>query len=115
LSYYVHPRCSFADAFQSALKSAFQRYFSRVLFIGSLPFGILSIVYYYVHPKVLCSYVVAVFQWFLAVEGCLNGVLELCRMHGKSPCFSALGFLTTADVDEGVLVFTVADGVVFHE
>ena len=29
--------------------------------------------------------------------GCMVG-------YGKSPCFSALGFLTTADVDAGVLI-----------
>jgi len=52
---------------------------------------------------------------FLAVEGCLNAVFGGMVRYGKSPCFSALGFLTTADVDAGVLIFTVANGVVFHE
>ena len=52
---------------------------------------------------------------FLAVEGCLSAVFGGMVGHGKSPCFSALGFLTTADVDAGVLIFTVADGVFFHE
>jgi len=70
---------------------------------------------YYVPHRVLCSYVVAVFQWFLAVEGCSNAVFGVCSGHGKSPCFSGLSFLTTADVDAGRLIFTVADGVFFHE
>ena len=52
---------------------------------------------------------------FLAVEGCLNAVFGGMVGHGKSPCFSRLSFLTAAGVDAGVLVFTVADGVVFHE
>ena len=49
------------------------------------------------------------------MEGCLNAVFGGVLGHGKSPCFSALGFLTTAGVDAGVLIFTVADGGVFHE
>ena len=70
---------------------------------------------YNVHPKVLCSYAVAVFQLFLAVKGCVNGVLELCRGHGKSPCFSGLSFLTITGVDAGVLIFNHVNGVLFHD
>jgi len=81
---------------------------------------------YYVHPKVLCGYAVAVFQLFcsfldvrgiafLAVKGCLNAVCWGMMGHGKSPCFSGLSFLTINGVDAGVPIFTVANGVVIHE
>ena len=77
---------------------------------------------YYVHLKVLCSYIIAIFRIFssvcnvrgnvfLAVEGCLNGVLGHGVGYGKSPCFSGLGFLTTTDVDAGVSIFGCVDGV----
>jgi hypothetical protein len=80
---------------------------------------------YYVHPKVLCSYVIAAFQLFcvfldvrgiafLAVEGCLNAVFWGVVGHGKSPCFSGLSVLTAAGVDAGGLIFRVADGVFVH-
>ena len=81
---------------------------------------------YHVHLKVLCNYIIAIFQLFsglcnvrgnvfLAVKGCVNGVLELCRGHGKSPCFSGLSFLTITGVDAGVLIFNHVNGVLFHD
>ena len=48
------------------------------------------------------------------MKGCLNVVFGGMVGHGKSPCFSGLSFLTAADVDAGVLIFTVADGVFVH-
>jgi hypothetical protein len=66
---------------------------------------------YYVHPKVLLNVRSTA---FLAVETCSKGVLAPSVGHGKSPCFSGLGFLTAAGVDAGRLIFRVANGVFFH-
>jgi hypothetical protein len=52
---------------------------------------------------------------FLDVKACLKRVFRPLGLHGKSPCFSHLGFLTTADVDVGVLIFMVANGGFFLE
>ncbi len=48
---------------------------------------------------------------FLDVGGCANGVFGVCGGHGKSPCFSGLGFLRVFGVDVGVLNSFMVDGV----
>ena len=49
----------------------------------------------------------------MAVETCSKAILALCLGHGKSPCFSRCLVVAIADVDEGTLVFSVADGAFF--
>jgi hypothetical protein len=51
----------------------------------------------------------------MAVRSCSKAIFAVLFGHGKSPCFSALGFLTTADIDARVSIFSNVDGVVFHE
>jgi hypothetical protein len=87
-----------------------------------LPFGILSIVYYYVHLKA-CNVRGRVFSGlsdvrsigFLDVKGCLkffNGVFRGVFAWGKS-MLSALGFLIVVSPDCGRYLFGVVDGGVF--
>lgn len=66
---------------------------------------------YYVHPKVLCSYV----RGNLVATGCSKAIFGLLAGHGKSPCFLRLSVLKAVGVDAGRLVFTVVNGVVSLE
>jgi len=70
-----------------------------------------------VRGKVFCALSDVRGDAFLAVEGCLKffGAVFRGVFAWEKSMLSALGFLTTTDVDAGVLIFTVANGAVFHE
>jgi len=74
---------------------------------------------YYEYSRLVCralkGYCVARSIAFLAVKGCVNGVLGLCWGHGKSPCFSGWGFSIVFGVDGKTLFFSHVDGAVLHE
>jgi hypothetical protein len=52
---------------------------------------------------------------FLAVKGCVKGVLGMVVGYGKSPWFSRCNFFAVIDVDQGMLIFDVVDGDFLHE
>jgi hypothetical protein len=52
---------------------------------------------------------------FLAVETCSKAVFALAVVHGKSPCFSRMGFLRLVGVGAPVLVLALVDVGVFLE
>ena len=57
---------------------------------------IMSCEVYYVHARASRDVRGKV---FLRMEGCLKAVLERCRVHGKSPCFSRCSFSLVFRVD----------------
>jgi hypothetical protein len=94
---------------RSCLKIMFREIYyeySRALFCG------------YVHTCKMCFYAVCAYArsiGFLAVKGCVKGLLRAISSHGKSPCFRRYGFSVVFGVDRETLFFSRVDGAVLHE